>query len=146
MAMVPRAGLSPFPSSLSNARSGPPTRVVTTSSSRSSVEGLPAGEGVAFDSATYGYFDEPASFDRRGQGGERRGLNKGLRGLNAPSQAFAAMLENGVAGSDNSDGTRNQNFSPSPGYISKVINVYETNARIVGGEINILGTTVSMVL
>jgi len=148
MVLIPRAGPLPAPANVSNSRLGPPTRVVSASSSSSSVEELPGGEGVAFDSAQFGYFDEPGSFDRRGDGDRNQNFNHHSGGVNAPTQTFAAMLETagGASGRDNADGTRNVDATPSPGLVSKVISIYETNARIVSGDMNILGTSVSLVL
>ena len=57
------------------------------------------------------------------------------------------MLETGgPAGTDNLDGTRNEKKPPTLGLESMVISTYETNAKVVSGEMNILGTSVSMVL
>jgi hypothetical protein len=57
------------------------------------------------------------------------------------------MLETGgPAGTDNLDGTRNEEKPPTPGLVSMVISTYETNAKVVSEEKNILGTSVSMVL
>lgn len=146
MAMIPRAGALPAPANVSNSRLGPPTRVISSTSP--SVEELPGGEGVAFDSAAFGHFEESSSFDRGGDRGRNQNFNHHPGGLNAPTQAFAAMLESSgsEAGTDNPDGTRNEVTPPSPGLVSMAINTYETNARIVSGEINILGTSVSLVL
>ena len=144
MAVIPRAGPLPAPANATNTRLGPPTRVVSSSSP--SVEELPGGEGVNFDSAAFGHFEEPSSFDR-GHGGRNQNFNHHPGSLNAPTQAFAAMLETGgPAGTDNLDGTRNEEKPPTPGLVSMVISTYETNAKVVSGEMNILGTSVSMVL
>ena len=61
MAVIPRAGPLPAPANATNTRLGPPTRVVSSSSS--SVGELLGGEGVNFDSAAFGYFEVPSSFD-----------------------------------------------------------------------------------
>jgi len=58
------------------------------SSSSPSVEELPGGEGVNFDSAAFGHFEEPSSFDR-GHGGRNQNFNHYPGSLNAPTQAFA---------------------------------------------------------
>jgi hypothetical protein len=116
------------------------------SSSSPSVEELPGGEGVNFDSVAFAHFEEPSSFDR-GHGGLNQNFNHHPGSLKAPTQAFAAMLETGgPAGTDNLDGTRNEEKPPTPGLVSMVISAYETNAKVVSGEMNILGTSVSMVL
>ena len=95
MAVIPRAGPLPAPANATNTRLGPPTRVVSSSSP--SVEELPGGEGVNFDSAAFGHFEEPSSFDR-GHGGRNQNFNHHPGSLNAPTQAFAAMLETGGPG------------------------------------------------
>jgi len=118
---------------------------MSSSSSGSSVEELPGGEGVAFDSPSFGHFEESSSFDRRGNGGGNQNFNQQPGGLNAPTQAFAAMLEaGGPSGKANDAGGDDVAFSP--GMVSKVISTYESNARTISGEINILGTSVSLVL
>lgn len=137
----------PVPANVANSRMSPPTRVVTSSASSSSVDELPSGANVAFDSAEFGYYEEPSSFDRRGEGDRQQNFSHQPGNLNAPSQAFVSMLESsGGTDTGNSSGVGETGAAILPGMRSKVIEAYETNAKIIGGEINILGTSVSLEL
>ena len=142
MATVPKTSPPLNLASVTKTRQGPPTRVV--SQGQSSVEELQSGTSVSFDSAAYGFRQEaPPSFDH--QPGNRQPHHQpGV--VNAPTQAFAAMLEGPeTATAGNSDG-KDVNTPQFSGLISKVIEIYETNARVVSGENYVLGTSVSLVL
>ena len=134
-----------MPASTNNARLGPPSRVVSYAGN--SVEELPGGAGVSFDSAAFGFRqDAPSSFDRN-DGREQQPPRYHAGGINAPSQTFAAMLEfPETAGGGNRNAAGDGPATPFPGVVARAIAIYETNAKIVGGESNILGTSVSLVL
>ena len=146
MALIPRTGPLLAPANIANSRLGPPTRVFSSTSSSHSVEELPSGAGVSFDGAAFGPYEVSTSFDRGG-GDRQQNFSHHPGRFNASTQAFTSMLEfeagaegggSGVAGDSNS--------VRFPGLVSKAIAIYETNAKIGGGEINILGTSVSLVL
>jgi len=123
---------------------GPPSRVVSYAGN--SVEELPEGANVSFDGAAFGFRQEaPSSFDRDGSRDQHPHQHTGR--LNAPSQAFAAMLEaEETGGAGGGRATGDAPASPLAGVVAKAIQIYETNAKVVGGESNILGTSVSLVL
>lgn len=57
------------------------------------------------------------------------------------------MLESGGGAEGGGPGAGGDSDSARvSGLLSKAIKIYETNAKIVSGEINILGTSVSLVL
>jgi len=145
MALIPRTAPAPVPASTNNARLGPPSRVVSYAGN--SVEELPGGAGVSFDSAAFGFRqDAPSFFDRNG-GHEQQPPRHHSGRINAPSQAFAAMLEfPETAGGGNRNAAGDGPATPFPGVVARAIAIYETNAKIVGGESNILGTSISLVL
>ena len=66
--------------------------------------------------------------------------------VNAPTQAFAAMLEAGESATGGSSDGRDVNAPQFSTLISKAIEIYENNARVVSGENYVLGTSVSLVL
>ena len=142
MATVPKTSLALNPASITKTRLGPPTRVV--SQSQSSVEELQYSTNVSFDSAAYGFREEDrSSFNH--QGGNRQPHHQpGV--VTAPTQAFAAMLEDGETASGGRSGGNDVNAPRFSGLISKVIEIYETNARVISGDNNVLGTSVSLVL
>jgi hypothetical protein len=139
MAMVPKPAIALSPASVSRTRAGPPTRVASFSPT---VEQLDATAGASFNPATFGYAEEDRpSVDRDGG---RRSRQDAPGVFSAPSQTFAAILEAGdqfFAGGD--AGVRSTRFS---GLVSKAIEIYETNAKVVTGTNNVLGTSVSLVL
>lgn len=145
MAMIPRTGPLPAPANVANSRLGPSTRV--HSSSSSSVEELPSGAGVTFDGGTFGYYGEPSSFDRGGGGDRQQSFSRHPGRFNASTQAFTSLLESGGGAEVGGPGGGGDSGSVRvSGLLSKAIKIYETNAKIVSGEINILGTSVSLVL
>ncbi len=140
MVLIPRAAPVQAPSTATNARLGPPSRVA--SHGGSSVEELPEGASVSFDNGAFGFRqDAPTAFDHNG-GREQQAPRHRAGGINAPSQTFAALMESSEGG----NGAGNGVAAPFAGIVAKAISIYETNARIVSGENNILGRSVSLVL
>ena len=141
MATVPKTSPPLNLANVTKTRLGPPTRVV--SQGQSSVEELQSSTNVSFDSAAYGFREEEqSSFDHQ-RGNRQPNHQPGV--VNAPTQAFAAMLEGGETASGDSGG-RDVNAPRFSTLISKAIEIYETNARVVSGENYVLGTSVSLVL
>lgn len=142
MVTVPKIPPPLNPANVSKARLGPPTRVV--SQGQTSVEELQSGANVSFDSGAYGFREEArSSFDDQ-RGNRQPHHQPGV--VNAPTQAFAAMLENSEPATGGNSDSRDVNSPRFSGLISKVIEIYETNARVVAGENYVLGTSVSLVL
>ncbi|MCH7936193.1 MAG: hypothetical protein IH994_03755 [Proteobacteria bacterium] len=142
MATVPKTSPPLNLASVTKIRLGPPTRVV--SQGQSSVEELQSSANVSFDSAAYGFREEDRSTFNH-QGGNRQPHHQpGV--VNAPTQAFAAMLEGGEASTSGKSDGRDVNAPRFSALISKAIEIYETNARVVSGENYVLGTSVSLVL
>ncbi len=146
MVLIPRAAPVQAQATAPNARLGPQSRVVSYAGN--SVEELPEGASVSFESAAFDFRQDAASsFDRNGGGHEQRAPRQSIGGFSASSQTFAAMLETpgaGGVGSRNAAGDDAQ--APLAGVVARAIQIYETNAKIVSGESNILGTSVSLVL
>ncbi len=128
------------PASVAPTRGGPPTRVA--SSYNASVEQLYPGAGPSFHPAAFGYAEEGRSPVDRDNGRRSRQNTPGV--FSAPSQTFAAILEGGDQFFSGGDaGARNTRFG---GAVSKAIEIYETNAKVVTGTNNVLGTSLSLVL
>ncbi len=142
MATVPKTSPPLNLASVTKTRPGPPTRVV--SQGQSSVEELYSSANVSFNSAAYGFREEDrSSFDHQRENRQPH-HQPGL--VNAPTQAFAALLEAAeTATGGNRDG-RDVNAPRFSVLISKAIEIYETNARVASGENYVLGTSVSLVL
>lgn len=144
MVLIPKTAPAQAPANAANTRLGPPSRVVSYAGN--SVEELPGGAGVSFESAAFGFRqDAPSSFDRNG-GHEQQPPRHHSGRINAPSQTFAAMLEFPETASGNKNAAGKGPKAPFPGVVARAIAIYETNAKIVSGESNILGTSVSLVL
>lgn len=141
MATVPKVAVAPAPASVT-ARMGPPTRVASL---QAGVDELQSTTGVSFDGAApYGFREEDRSSFERGsdRGSHYHHHHSGL--VNAPTQAFAAMLESAETVSAGTAGdVSSSRFS---GLVSKAIQIYETNASVIAGTNNVLGTSVSLVL
>ncbi|MFQ5765826.1 MAG: hypothetical protein ACE5GT_12945 [Rhodospirillales bacterium] len=121
---------------------GPPTRVASL---LGGVDELQSSTGVSFGSAAAFGFREEArpSFERgSGRGTYYHHPHAGL--VNAPTQDFAAMLESAETVTAGAPGdVSSTRFS---GLVSEAIKIYETNASVIAGTNNVLGTSVSMVL
>ncbi len=145
MVLIPRAAPVQAQATAPNARLGPQSRVVSYAGN--SVEELSGGASVSFESAAFDFRQgEASSFDRDG-GREQHTPRQHIGSLNAPSQTFAALLETPeTAGAGNRDAAGNGSQAPLAGVVARAIQIYETNAKIVSGESNILGTSVSLVL
>ena len=140
MATVPKVAPAPTPTNASNLRSGPPSRVASLGSS---IDELQGSNSVAFNSGAFGFRDEGhSSF---GQGGGRQGSHHPIGIVNAPTEAFAALLESGSQ--DLHGGGAGDVKSPQfAGVVSRAISIYEANANILSGTNNVLGTSISIIL
>lgn len=140
MATVPKVAPAPTPANASNLRSGPPSRVASLGSS---IDELQGGNSVAFNSGAFGFREEGrSSFDQGGGGRQGNHLHTGI--VNAPTQAFAALLE---GRSQESQGRAGDVTSPQfAGIVARAIAIYEANANILSGTQNVLGTSISIVL
>jgi hypothetical protein len=142
MATVPKTSPALNPASVTKPRLGPPTRVV--SQGQNSVDELQSSANVSFNSAAYGFSEENrSSFDHQ-RGNRQPHHQPGV--VNAPTQAFAALLESGDAGSGRDSRGNDVSGSQFSGLISKAIKIYETNARVISGDNYVLGTSVSLIL
>ena len=140
MATIPKAAPAPAPTSVSTTRrSGPPSRVASLGSS---IDELQGSNSVAFNSGAFGFRDEGhSSF---GQGGGHQGSHHPIGIVNAPTEAFAALLE---SGSQDLHGGAGDVKSPQfAGVVSRAISIYEANANILSGTNNVLGTSISIIL
>lgn len=129
------------PASAVTARTGPPTRVASYGPS---VEQLYASAGPSFNPAAFGFAEEgrPAL----GRDSNRRSRQNAPGVFSAPTQTFAAILESGdqfFAGGAGAGSVRSTRFG---GLVSKAIEIYENNAKVVSGTNNVLGTSVSLTL
>jgi hypothetical protein len=137
--MVPKAAMALSPASVTQTRSGPPTRVASFGPT---VEQLYANAGPSSNPAAFGSTEEfRPSVDRDAN---RRSRQNAPGVFSAPSQTFAAILESSDQFFSGGDAAaRSARFG---GLVSKAIEIYETNAKVVTGNNNVLGTSVSLVL
>ncbi len=99
--------------------------------------------GASFNDATFLSHDFAHRYSN--EGGQHPG-GQGGGGFITPSRVFAAMIafqEN--AGDPGQRGvvTRSREFA---GLVAKAIHIYETNAKVISGNHNTLGTSLSMTL
>ncbi len=141
MATVPRAVPVAAQPNVPANRFGSASRASTTSQN---VDELQTSSGVSFNSAQFRFHEDDRTFLDRG--GDRRSRHSQTGLFTAPTQAFAAMF----GGSDSSNpGGSSAADVKSPrfaGLVSKAISIYENNARVVAGDINVLGTSISIAL
>lgn len=140
MATVPRAVPIVPPPNVSTNRNVVTSRVASVPSG---VDELQTSSGVSFETAEFRFREDDHSFFDRRNNRSSRQQQTGL--FTAPTQAFTALFE---SGSDRPDDNAPGNVKTPrfAGLVSKAIAIYETNARVLSGESNILGTSVSLVL
>lgn len=142
MAQAVKAAQLQVPSAVSGGRgSSPATRIASLGSAP--VEELSPKLGTSFDDA----FHLRQDFGR-GRSSQNRDYSshQAVGMLRATSQAFAAFIEF-EAGSDKVTGDGADGGSRgSAGLVSRAINAYETNARVVSGGEPELGTSLNLTL
>ncbi len=140
MAVVPKPVPVATQPSVSANRTGASSRVA---SHERDVDELHSSTGVNFDSANFRFHEEDRSlFDR--SGGNSRQRQTGL--FTTPTQAFAAMFDSGGVGRSEDNSSSAVKTARFGGLVSKAISIYEDNAKVVSGEANVLGTSISLVL
>ena len=141
MATVPKVVPVATQPHVSANRLGPSTRVA---SSGHPVDELQNSVGTSLDSDAFRFHEEDNSlFDH---GGNRHARQHQTGIFMAPTQTFAAMFESGGSGRGDDESASNVKTTRFAGLVSKAIAIYENNARIIAGEGNVLGTSVSLVL
>lgn len=140
MAQVAKAVQMQVPSAVSGGR--PPSGAANVASFGSApIDELNPKLGTSLDDGSFLLHD----FGRgRSPGNKEQSHHQAVGMLRATSQAFAAFLEfegvNDQTAGAGVDG-RSQGFS---GLVSRAINAYETNARVVNGTEKRLGTSLSV--
>lgn len=140
MALVAKTGATIATASAVAARYAGASPTVA-SISQPAVESPNGGVGLAFDTTTFAFRDDPRGFAHNDN--ERRQAPWTGNTLLASSQTFAAIMESG-GGAAGEAGTRSNAARHFQGFLSKAIATYETNAKIVHGQLEPRGTTVSM--
>ena len=141
MAQVPKLTAAPTAPSWHTTRAASPTRAATAG--HSPLEEASATEPAHRDAAPFGFQESQRDLTSQGQGQQRR-QHSGI--LNAPSQAFAALLEYEApvtTSAGNPGAVRERAFA---GVVAKAIEAYETNARVIHGVNPMTGTQISLTL
>jgi len=139
MAQVPKLTAAPTAPGWQATRSASPARVATAG--HSPLEEASATEPSHRDAAPFGFQESRQELTSQGQ---QRRQHSGI--LNAPSQAFAALLEYEApvtTSTGNPGAVRERAFA---GVVAKAIEAYETNARVIHGENPMTGTQISLTL
>ena len=133
------------------ANQGPitPTRGVPPAASSSEfnpyVEQVAAGSGVMLGGAEFSY-EEPRrnlgfAYDPRR---EQRSFPQSWALVQTPSETFARILENITGGVDGASDAVRGSAKRFQGVISRAIATYEMNAKIIHGEMDLVGGAVSI--
>jgi len=145
MAQVPKLTAAPAAQSAAAPRPTPGSRVASVASS--TVDEANPVTGAQLDTALFGFENSQPELSNRDDGQRQahdRRQHLGI--LNAPSQAFAELLEydaptTAAAGGGSSN--RERSFA---GLVSKAIATYETTAKVIHGDGPVIGTEVSVTL
>ncbi len=137
MAQVAKAGPVPAPAAASRIPAG--TRNVATVE-RTPVEELSAKVGVAFNDSAFLFqgYEGRLSGDK-----QHRPTTPRPALFESATQTFAAVFEVDGAGASTVDAVRPRT---SASLLSKAINTYETNAKVVSGALVARGSSVSFAL
>ncbi len=108
--------------------------------SQPAIESPNGGAGLAFDTTTFAFREDPRGFAHNDN--ERRQAPWTGSTLLASSQTFAAIMESGDGAAG--DGARSNATRHFEGFLSKAIATYETNAKIIHGQMEQRGSMVSM--
>lgn len=139
MALVAKTGATTATASAVAARYAGASPTVA-SISQPAVESPNSGVGLAFDTTTFAFREDPRGFASNDNHQQRQPWTGTT--LLASSQTFAAIMEAGGGSGDaaaHASGARH-----FQGVLSKAISTYETNAKIIHGQIEPRGTSVSM--
>ena len=141
MATVPKAVPVAAQPNVPVSRFGSSSRASSTSNN---VDELQTSSGVSFDSAEFRFREDDRAFLDHGGNRHSRHSRTGL--FTAPTQAFAAMFGGGDSFNSSDDPASNVKSPRFAGLVSKAIAIYENNARVIAGDINVLETSISVVL
>lgn len=141
MATVPRAVPIVPPPNVSTNRNVVTSRVASVPGG---VDELQTSSGVSFETAEFRFREDDHSFFDRRNNRSSRQQQTGL--FTAPTQAFTALFENSGSARKDDNAPGDVKTPRFAGLVSKAIAIYETNARVLSGESNILGTSVSLIL
>ena len=143
MAQVPKLTTAPTAPSWHATRTTSPARVATAG--HLPLEETSATEPSHRDAPPFSFQESQRELTYRGQNpDQQRRQYTGI--LNAPSQAFAALLEYEApvtTSAGNPGAIRERAFA---GVVAKAIEAYETNARLIRGENPMTGTQISLTL
>lgn len=145
MAQVPKLTASPAVQSAAATRPAPGSRVASISTS--SADQPNAITGTQLDAAPFGFENSQPELNNR-EDGRRQGQDRRqhLGVLNAPSQAFAELLEYEAPTTASAGAGASNRERAFAGLVSKAIATYETTAKIIHGDSLVLGTEVSVTL
>jgi len=106
------------------------------------IEAMSPQAGVSYDDSNFLFQDYGQG--RRSQDRHRGPVRNLLtRGVNATSQTFAAIFE--VSQGTNSGGTGGGSGAAiAAGLMSRAINIYESNAKVLAGTEAVRGSTISV--
>ncbi len=106
------------------------------------VEQLGGKVGVSFNDAALAYENEGRGFSRQ----RDTAAQQNQTGLSAPSQVFAAIFEIDDAAGASAEQAAVAGSRGFAGLLAKAIHTYEANARVISGNNNTLGASVSLTL
>lgn len=141
MALVAKTGATTATASAVAARYAGASPTVA-SISQPTVESPNGGVGLAFDTTTFAFREDARGFASNDNHQQRQAPWTGTT-LLAPSQTFAAILEGSGAATGDA-AARATGARHFQGFLSKAISTYETNAKIIHGQLEPRGTSVSM--
>jgi hypothetical protein len=142
MALLPRISVPPAQAATPQSRAVVNARVASTSTS--TVGEPDFASATQLDTEPFGFFDHtpnPVNDDEQRQNHKRQHF--GL--LNAPSESFASILEAGAEDIELDD-YGNPVSRVYSGTVSKAIETYELNSKVISGTNPVRGTEISLTL
>ena len=144
MAQVPKVAAAPTAPSAISTR-GATTRV-SLPSGQGALEELSPTAATSFDAAPFEFHEERHATSDSGSRDQRRPQPRFPGVIEAPSQAFAQLLEYEApikASAGDISAPRERVFL---GLVAKAVRIYESNAEVIHGTKQVPGTEVSLTL
>ncbi len=107
---------------------------------RSPVEEISPQVGANFNESAFNFSNE-----KQGLSGQRGRPGGNMFGrFTAPSQTFVSLMEDSDSFSGAAGGAPASRKRDFAGLVAKAVQIYETNAKIIQGTNNVLGTSLSI--
>ena len=123
------------------------TAVRAVASDRGQVEEINTSGSISFDNTALSFQERDQLLANNNNENQQRRNSRPQAenpgGFNAPTELFASLLEINERGEKSNTGNK---FKGGPGDLKKAIAIYEDTVRVIAGNIQKLGSSLSLIL